>query len=227
MLGDGAIISDNLFVGHSAPSPDYGRDGSAIEVYGAHGLDVDHNRAVGNVTFAELGSPGTAGHRFTSNAVRSDEPGASFLITRGLDDRGPVTAVVAAHNSVRLGGEDSLGFWCGGVCGPGVLVLRANVISANGTVGMTEGPVDSPGLGGGNNVWHRGATDFALLPGDVRADPRFVGAGDLHLRPGSPAIDHAAAPSRALGDPLRGRAPADGDGDGAPAPDAGAYEFRP
>ena len=231
VYGDGVTIAHNYFRGQSAPSPDYGRDGSAVEVYGAHGVDVHHNTSVGDVTFTELGSAGTAGARFAYNVVRSSLRTSSFLITRGEGDSfGPVYGTVASHNSVALTGARSQAFWCGGTCGPHVLDLHANVIAASG-IGFARGPglgpVQLTGAGGGDNVY-QGSVSFELSPGDLVADPLFRSASDLRLRPGSPAVDHGdlSSPSpdpRAASDYV----PVDGDGDGIPVADAGAYELVP
>lgn len=59
--GDHARITHNTIDGEGAPSPDYGFDGSAIEIAGANGTLVDHNIARNDINFSELGTDQSTG----------------------------------------------------------------------------------------------------------------------------------------------------------------------
>jgi serine protease len=68
-------------------------------------------------------------------------------------------------------------------------------------------------------------TDQTGLNGNISADPLFVGPGDYHITPGSPAIDsgqNAGAPTTDFDGDQR---PLDGNGDGVSAVDMGADEI--
>ncbi|WP_193605888.1 right-handed parallel beta-helix repeat-containing protein [Nocardioides dongkuii] len=159
--GDHARVTRNLITGHRAPSPDYGEDGAAVEVYQAVGTRVDHNRAVDNLAFTELGGSRTSGTRYLRNRVSSRLDEGTFLMTRGgAQVWGPVNGTVAERNRVRLTGAHSFGFGCYGGCTPRILTLRDNTISAGWYVGWVDGTFDSA------NNRYRGELWFDLGPGD-------------------------------------------------------------
>lgn len=165
--GDRAEIARNFIAGHDAPSADFGRDGAAIEIYGAIGTNVHHNVAKENLAFTELGHSRSADTTYSDNDSYSSLPDATFLITRGAGDLfGPVSKTVAKRNKVVHTGKGSQGFWCGGDCTAATLWLESNTIYAFGLVGWVEGTI-----GGRNNTYGGGGTFFNLLPGD-----RFDGA---------------------------------------------------
>lgn len=224
--GDDAEIAWTYFEGQVADSPDYGQDGSAVEVYGARRTRVHHNRAVDNLAFTELGDSRSRRTTYAYNEVVSGLPDAGFLITRGPGDGwGPVWHTVAEHNSVRLTGTGTQAFWCGGTCGPAVLVLRDNVLVAQARVGYavapTTGRYAGDDIGGARNLYWGAVVEHRLRPGDLIAAPLFIHGLRLRLR--SPAVDRARAEGWSRD--LRGRAvPRDGDGDGVAVPDRGAFE---
>lgn len=229
--GDQAEVAWNHVSGHLADSPDYGTDGSAIEVYGAVGTRIHHNVAVDNRAFLELGHSRTRDTRVTYNVSRTSVPYAEFVITRGSDPHhGGVLGTVVAHNTARHSGRGSQAFWCAPGCSAEVLTLAANVFDVTGRMGWADGL-----LGGRDNLYWGSGVEHALLPGDVVADPRFVApaAGDLHLGAGSPAVDSAGAALAARTDATAPtdrvdadgrRLPRDGDGDRVAVLDRGALE---
>lgn len=166
--GDHARVVRNRIRGHVAASPDYGTDGSAVEVYEASYATVARNRASGNLTFTELGGRGSTGSRFAHNLVTGAVRNGSFLMTRGPGQHwGPVVGTTATRNDVRLTGPGSFGFGCYGGCTATHLVMRDNTVSARRYVGWVDGTFASSG-----NVWS-GEVWFPLGPGDrVTALPR-------------------------------------------------------
>ena len=77
--GDSNELKNNVITGSDAFSYDYGRDGCAIEIFGASGTNAHDNTATSNNCFVELGKPATdpssANNRFTYNVISSSERG--------------------------------------------------------------------------------------------------------------------------------------------------------
>ncbi len=222
--GDGTLVARNTIVGSDAASRDYGRDGAAIEIYGARNSSIRHNVAIDNNAFTELGNPRSAGNTYASNVVRSSLAVSIFLITRGGQSQlGPVRGTRVINNTVRLTGRSSEGFVCHAGCSPAVLVMRNNIIRAVKKVGYADAPFNED-----YDLFSGGGRQFRVGPHSLIADPRFVApnAGDLRLRRGSPAVDAGVAMGLRV-DVLGRRIPLDGDGDGRAQPDIGAFEFRP
>lgn len=142
--GDRTTIRDTTINGHRASSPDYGVDGSAIEVFAAVGTRISNVRATDNKAFLELG--GQDGDRaadtvLAGSRVRGSLPGLHFLVTRGAGQSwGPVAGTVVTGNDVRLSGADSIGVGCYGGCGLGVLTVRGNTIAVAGGWSWADGP---------------------------------------------------------------------------------------
>ena len=221
LQGEGAEVAYNDISGSDAFSHDYGRDGAAVEIFGARGSRVHHNRACENDAFTELGDADSADNVFAYNVVTSSLRGSIFVNTRGGESPfGPVEGTSVIGNSVRLTGAESEGFVCGAGCGPEILFMRNNIIEAGGKAGYEDAPFDEDfGLIFGGQV------DFTLGPESMVADPRFVDPSrdDLRLAVDSPAVDSAGPlpDIEGLGPP---REPVDGDGDGDAALDRGALE---
>ena len=223
LRGDRNEIAYNTISGSDAFSHDYGRDGAAIEVYGAVGNHVHHNVAVNNDAFTELGDARSADNVFAYNEVRSSLDTSVFLVTRGAKSGyGPVLRTKAYNNSVLLTGATSQGFVCHAGCGPGILTLRNNIIQAKAKVGYADAPFDE-----GHGLYYGGQRQFVMATSSLVSAPRFAdpARGNLRLLVTSPAVDRGRQLSYPLD--LDGLpTPVDGNGDGTALTDIGAYERR-
>jgi hypothetical protein len=220
--GDHSEVAWNLIAGSDAFSYDYGRDGSAVEVYGGRHNQIHHNIAVGNHDFTELGNPRTSDNTFSYNLVRSRLRTSSFLVTRGRGSKlGPVLTTRAYNNTVYLTGARSQGFVCYAGCRPGVLRMRNNIVDAKWKVGYADAPFDE-----NNDLFWGGPVQARLGGHTLIRRARFVSPPrDLRLRRMSPAIDRGVVLGYRVdldGHPAR----VDGNGDGRALPDLGAYEYR-
>lgn len=219
--GDSTVVDHNVIRGSDAHSYDYGRDGAAIEIYGASRNRIIGNIAVDNQTFTELGDRRSTGNVFIANVVRSRLATSTFLITKGgQSGYGPITGTRAYHNTVVLTGGQSQGFVCSSGCTRSILRLRNNIIQARWKVGYADGPVDED-----YNLYAGGQAQFRRGAHSRYGNPRFVAraSGNFRLLPTSPAVD------RGLGGlttrDQRGRVvPQVGRVGGRVAPDLGAYE---
>ncbi len=218
--GDQTEVSYNVISGHDTFSYDYVRDGAAVEVYGGRFNNVHHNLATNNDAFTELGDPQSTDNTFAFNVVRSSLTRSIFVVTRGASSGwGPVNNTRLFNNSVHLTGSSSQGFVCHGGCNTSVLTMRNNVIQAVAKAGYADGAFD------GNYNLYSGQTQFSLGANDVVANPMFMdpAAGDLHPKPGSPAMDTGV--SVGYTHDFDGAViPLDGDGDGVPEPNKGSFE---
>ena len=171
----------------------------------------------------ELGDPRSTDNTFAYNVIRSSLTTSVGVVTRGAGSGyGPVLRTVLHNNTIALTGSSSQGFVCHAGCGPGILTMRNNIVVAGLKVGYADAAFDED-----HGLYNGGARDFQLGPNSRVADPAFVdlGAGDLHLRSTSPAVDTAQQlgyEEDADGSPV----PIDGNGDGAAVPDRGALEYR-
>lgn len=219
--GDRTEVAGNAISGSDARSYDYGRDGSAIEIYEARYSYIHANLSLDNHDFTELGGARSTGTVYAYNVVRSSLRGAKGLITRGGDkDFGPVTGTRFENNTVLLTGPRAEGFVCSAGCGPSILRLRNNIIQSRYKVGFSDGPVDED-----YNLLWGGFVQFRPGASSIRRRPRFAaaGRGDLRLRASSPAVDRGVNIGYRL-DVAAARVPRDGDSDGDATPDLGAYE---
>jgi parallel beta-helix repeat protein len=189
--GERTEIARNLITGSDAFSYDYGRDGAAVEVYGARGTNVHHNRAANNETFSELGNPSTAGTTYSYNVVRSSLPRSKFLVVPGADSGfGPARGTLAFRNTALLTGQGSEGVVCYSGCSADVLRIRANIVQARAKSAYADGRIDQ-----GDNIFFGGKAQLELGPGSRFANPRFRNPrrGDLRLKRSSPARNRAGA----------------------------------
>jgi Right handed beta helix region len=108
LWGDDNTVEYNTISDNQACSLAYGRDGSAVEVYGGSHNLIRSNKASNDSAFTELGS--YAGHIGTGNSVDGNtvtdgtgSQGTTFLVTRGsVNGDGPVQNTEASHNTVTL-----------------------------------------------------------------------------------------------------------------------------
>ena len=222
LKGDDTEVTQNTISGSDAFSYDYVRDGAAIEIYGGQRNDIHHNQAADNDVFSELGNSRSADNTFAYNLVRSSLSDSVFVVTRGPQSGyGPVYGTRLYSNSVRLTGANSQGFVCHAGCGPDILRMRNNIISAVKKTGYADAPFDED-----YDLFFGGPLQFTKGSNSRVADPLWAdpSAWNLHLRLGSPAID--AGIDLSYSQDLDGQpVPKDGDGVGGAAADLGAYEY--
>jgi hypothetical protein len=218
LQGEGTEVAYNRIHGSDAFSYDYGRDGAAVEVYGATHSHVHHNEAWGCDAFVELGKAGSADNTFAYNSFRSSNDRSIFAVTRGGSSGwGPVYRTRLYNNSVLLTGANSQGFVCHGGCGADILTMRNNVIQAVLKAGYADASFDE------DFNLYAGPTQFTRGPNSLTGNPLFSSATDLRLQATSPAVDRGVALGYASD--LDGRpVPRDGNGDGRAQVDLGAYE---
>jgi hypothetical protein len=230
--GDDNVVAYNQIDGHDACSFDYGRDGSAVEIYGGQRNRVHHNTATNNNTFTELGTSRSADNTFAYNLVVSSTPKANFLVTEGASGgRGPVARTKAYNNTVYLTNPTSIAINCDGGCTKDVLTIKNNIIWSEGKIGYTDQPCDEAY----NLYWKADGKPGIFFPTPSNrsptskiANPQFVkasvGGGDFRLRAGSPAIDAGSRESVQAGYTSDLAQTPVFQGAGV---DIGAYEYKP
>ena len=185
LQGHRTEVAFNRISGHDAFSYDYGRDGAAVEVYGATENHIHHNVAIDNHAFTELGNPTSADNTFAYNVVRSSLKNSSFLITRGAESGwGPILGTNVYNNTVHMTGRGTQGFVCHAGCGPDILRMRNNIIKAVWKDGYADAPFD-----GNHNLYGGDMQQFSLGSHDLVTHPRFMGPPSLRLKASSPAVD--------------------------------------
>jgi hypothetical protein len=189
--GDSNEISHNTISGSDSCSRAYGRDGSAIEIFGGRDNSIHHNRAINNNTFVELGHSRTAHNTIAYNVVTSSLKAGMFLVARGAQDTswGPTTDTRVYNNSVYLTGTESFAVVCGGDCNAQILRFKNNIIWSRDRVAWVDGAWAET-----NNVWWSPGGPriwFSMSATSIAADPKYVypAGGDLSIRSGSPAIN--------------------------------------
>ena len=215
LQGTGTEVSFNTIAGHDAFSHDYGRDGAAVEVYGATGSNVHHNVAVDNDAFSELGKSTSADNTYAYNLVRGSTPNGIGVVTRGSGSGyGPVRNTRLFNNDIVLSGGNSQGFVCHGGCGPSILTMRNNIVQAVAKAGYADAPFDED-----HNLYFGGQVQFAMGAHSMVQNPQFANpaGGDFHLLPSSPAVNRGVGVGYSQ-DLDRRPVPQGG------SPDLGAYE---
>jgi hypothetical protein len=204
---DDGVVADNL-----VERANSAYDGSAAGIYsdGASNLVIERNIVTGCDFGIEIGAenPGVV---TTNVIVRNNFLYRNFkagLIFGGYDaDRGRVRGVAFVHNTLSANArpnERTPHGYQGGAEGE-IIVQWANdcVIANNILVGIEDAGAfvafggEASGIAITNNLYWNPGT-LVARPSDARAvvaDPLLAdpGAGDFHLRAGSPAIDAASA----------------------------------
>jgi hypothetical protein len=156
--GDNNIIENNTINDNQACSNEFGRDGSAVEVYGGSHNLIRGNQGANDAAFTELGSPPgsiATGNTYIGNTV-TDGTGdlrVIFLITRGSGNVfGPVSNTVVEDNRViltRPGDKGAVSYaWR-----PGngiILTLTGNDLDLGGNTALFE---DGGYIDGGGNAF--------------------------------------------------------------------------
>lgn len=219
-------VSYNTISGQDACSYDYGRDGSAVEIYGGSRNSIHHNIASQNDHFTELGKNSTqssSDNTFAYNIFTSTLTDSVFLNTRGSGSSyGPIYRTSAFNNSVYLTGSQSQGVVCSG-CGVDILTLSNNILVANWKSIYASASFDES-----NNIyWKPGGSPliqgFTPSSSSKTVDPLYVNPGsqDLHTQASSPARQGGSTKGVTAGYTV------DLDGTAVPqgsAVDIGAYE---
>jgi hypothetical protein len=226
--GNDNEFSGNTVTGSTASSYDFGRDGSAFEIYNGSRNNIHHNKAINNNVFSEIGrSDGAAdGNVFRYNLIRSS-CGAECAEAAGLNIRGPDTkfgptnGTIFEFNTVWLDGSHSRGVVCHANC-PSSTVIRANIL-----VAVRDALwLDGSGWTEQANVIN-GPSNVPLDNSSTTAPAEFVNPpDDLHLTDGSPAIDRAGSSPSGV-DLDQASVPQNGQCSGSGQADAGAYEYNP
>jgi hypothetical protein len=200
VYGDNNEIAYNQITGSDSCSHQYGRDGSAVEIYGGQNNNIHHNRAIDNNTFVELGNSRTAHNTIAYNVVTASLKSAVFLVARGANDGwGPTVDTRAYNNSVYLTGDASFAVVCGGNCNAQILTFKNNIVWSRDRVAWVDGAwAESNNIWwspGGPRIW------FTLSRTSLAVDPRYVNpaAGNLSLQAGSPAINAGTSESISAG----------------------------
>jgi hypothetical protein len=225
LSGDYNEVAYNTVTGSDSCSRFYGRDGTAIEVYGGQHNNVHHNTARQNNAFTELGNSRSAYNTFAYNLVVSSLTIANFLVTRGASDHyGPVVGTKVFNNSVMLTGSQSYAIQCTGGCSATILSLHNNIVWSQDRIGYADHGFDE----GNNLYWKPGGHPpiwFPIASSSHVGDPQWVAAssGDFRLKAGSPAINAGTNAILAMGytfDMLGYHIPWGG------TVDVGAYEYH-
>jgi len=114
LWGDGNTVQNNKIYGNQACSLAYGRDGSAVEIYGGSNNVIAGNTMANDTAITELGSYSghiATGNSYTGNSVSDGSgQGITFFVTRGSGDPdGPVHDTTVAGNTVTLTKADDQG----------------------------------------------------------------------------------------------------------------------
>jgi hypothetical protein len=237
--GSSATVGDNLIVNNTANAG----DGGGIGLQAAGAPIIRGNVVIGNAVSGlapcshggGIASFGTAGGSIASNLIASNSAGCGGGVYWQSPGAGPGMSVInntIADNSALQGaalfadGDD------------GGMIVANNILVASGGLeavrcGETGGP--GPPDFQFNDVYSATGPEYAGSCGDptgvngnVSADPQFVGGGDYHLQPSSPAVDAGTASVAGLPalDIDRQTRPLDGEGSGTAEVDMGVDELK-
>jgi parallel beta-helix repeat protein len=226
-----ALIVDNVISGNS-----HGSHGGGITLFAAGSPTISGNVITGNEAANQGGgiwivnrSDAVIENNVIADNTATEGGGVYWLVPSGGFGPFLFNNTIADNHATRgiavfADGFDELAH------------LLNNILVGSGTGAVVHcGNFNDPNepIIGFNDVLNTGpgaeyggiCSDHTGVDGNISADPRFVGGGNYHLRPGSPAIDAASfdgmPPDDIDGDPR----PLDGNGDGDPLPDMGADEL--
>lgn len=164
--GSNNTVNNSSFTDDWTSSPDFGTDGSGVEIYnGSHNL-IENSSGTDDVDFTELGTDGShgtvTGNTFTSDTFGdgSDADGGNeFLVTRGSGDTsdGPVFGTTMNSDTITLndaGDEGVVSYdWKSG--DGTLLTLNSNTVDVpNGTALTTDGGCVTNGLNNSEGNWN-------------------------------------------------------------------------
>ena len=191
-------VAYNRLINCSAPSHEYGRDGSAVEFFGnVDNTLVHHNYAFNTPSFNEVGG----------GSARNVVVAQNILVQSGqlevIHLTGPYATTVDNFQFVNNtvydasdAGAFSLFFISGQASGPGDFVVRNNIFSVRNYSLAMQG--ESP-FTHDHNLYHLMNPgmdlNYALGAGERLGDPLFVDppAGDFRLKAASPALGAGTA----------------------------------
>lgn len=201
--GDHNEIAYNRIENNDVCSPDYGRDGSAVEIYGDGGNGASFNNIHHNTTknvdsFAELGKSSSSeatDNIFAYNQYVYTSPSnhGIFLVTRGAGDGyGPILRTILYNNTAFMTGNFKQGLVCYAGCDATILKMRNNIIQKSSGAISTDrsidedynlfvGPISSLTGPLGSHSQQSTSTNFAQFVN--------ITTEDFRLQPGSPAIN--------------------------------------
>jgi hypothetical protein len=153
-----------------------------------------------------LSSGGPGGLRIANNTIADNSAPAGPAVYADGDD-----ATVDVVNNIIVGPSGQAAIHCGEVSGPGPPGLRFNDVYSPNAAAYSGSCGDQTGVNS-----------------NISVDPAFVGGGDYHLQPSSPAIDGGTTSVTSLPAPDidRQTRPMDGDGSGTAEVDMGVDELK-
>lgn len=208
--GDHTTITGNGFARNAGSSHDYGRDGSAVEVFGAEHTIVSHNTSTDDAIFSEIGGLSAARNGGVDNTAKDTEF-AYNLVTGSLDGEGflvlnadasniygPSYGTIVDHNTIYYTGgtltvpegsgtkpQRTFGWQCGQGCDngdPTTITVFGNIIDpVNGWAEYCEGSA-SGACKSDYNVIPVGWDSTTSSPGDYNDGVTHV--GDVAAPPG-------------------------------------------
>jgi hypothetical protein len=212
-------VAYNKCINCRAPSHDFGYDGGALEIFVTAGktltnVNVHHNWAENTVGFVETGGGGM---------IRNVTMAYNVLYNTGsavcLNSDTAVATFTFDHNTFATVAGDGYRVFH---CRPDLsaLTVRNNIFYSNVQIANTGRFTHSHNLYHVVNQVNGSGVGYPLSTGERTGPPGFVnvGAVNLHLQPGSPAID--AGLSLGYTRDVEGKAVPAG-----AAPDMGAYEY--
>lgn len=170
---------------------------AAIQVHNAAGtleIDVVANRVDaggynGGIAITQEDASGELVARIVNNLVVGTDyvmgvqPGAvSMLVAAGSGD------LLVANNTLA---DNDTGFFADAASGASLEgVFANNIVAGNSRKGVVIDALVEPTFGNDHNLVSGNADDdFVPGPGTLLVDPLFIGAGDYHLQPATPARD--------------------------------------